>query len=63
MFENRALRIFGPTREEVAGDRVIKSRRMRWVGQVDRMGQMRIIYSVLVGKTEGKRPRGRKRHR
>jgi hypothetical protein len=55
---NRVLRrIFGPKREEVAGDwrrlhneelhnlyaspniiRVIKSRRMRWVGYITRMG-------------------------
>jgi len=36
--------------------RVIKSRRMRWVGHVARMGEVRGAYRVLVGKTEGKRP-------
>jgi len=35
---------------------VIKLRRMRWVGHVVRMGEMRGAYRVLVGKPEGKRP-------
>jgi len=43
--------------------RVIKSRRMRLVGHVERMGERRSIYSVLVGKPEGKRPLGRPRRR
>ena len=34
--------------------RVIKSRRMRWVGNVARMGERRGLYSVLVGKPLGK---------
>jgi hypothetical protein len=34
--------------------RVIKSRRMRWVGHVARMGERRCIYRILVGKPEGK---------
>jgi hypothetical protein len=34
--------------------RVIKSRIMRWVGYVARMGKKRDVYSVLVGKPEGK---------
>jgi len=38
---------------------VIKSRRMRWVGHVARMGERRGVHRVLVGKPEGKRPRGR----
>jgi hypothetical protein len=29
--------------------RVIKSRRMRWVGHVARMGEGRSVYRVLVG--------------
>ena len=41
--------------------RVIKSRRMRWVGHVARMGEKRGVYRVLVGKSEGKRPFGRPR--
>jgi hypothetical protein len=36
--------------------RVVKSRRMRWVGHVARMGEGRDVYRVLVGKPEGKRP-------
>jgi hypothetical protein len=43
--------------------RVIKSRRMRWVGHVARMGEGRDVYRVLVGKPEGRRPLGRPRHR
>jgi hypothetical protein len=34
--------------------RQTKSRRMRWAGQVARMGEGRNVYRVLVGKTEGK---------
>ena len=43
--------------------RVIKSRRMRWVGHVARMGEERGLCRVLVGKPEGKRPLGRPRRR
>jgi len=43
--------------------RVIKSRRMKWVGHVVRMGEESGVYSVLVGKPEGKRPLGRPRRR
>jgi len=43
--------------------RVIKSRRIRWAGNVARMGERRSVYRVLVGKHEGKRPLGRPRHR
>jgi hypothetical protein len=43
--------------------RVIKSRRMRWVGHVARMGERRGVYRVLVGRPEGKRPLGRPRRR
>ena len=43
--------------------RVIKLRRMRWVGHVARMGKGRGVYRVLVGKPEGKRPLGRPRRR
>jgi len=31
--------------------RVIKSRRMRWEGNVARMGERRGVYRVLVGET------------
>jgi len=36
--------------------RVIKLRRMRWAGHVARVGESRIVYRVLVGKSEEKRP-------
>jgi len=39
--------------------RVIKPRRMRWAGHVERKGERRGVYRVLVGKPEGKRPPGR----
>jgi hypothetical protein len=42
--------------------RIIKSRRMRWVGHV-RMGEKRNVYRLLVGKPEGKRPLGRLRRK
>jgi hypothetical protein len=35
--------------------RIIKSRRMRWVGHVAQMGEMRNMYRLLVGKPEGKK--------
>ena len=83
VFENRVLRrVFGPKRDEVAGEwrklhseelidlyslpnivRVVKSRRMKWVGHVALMGQGRGMHRVLVGKPETKRPLGRPRHR
>ena len=36
---------------------------MRWAGHVARMGVERGVYSVLLGKPEGKRPLGRPRRR
>ena len=42
---------------------VIKSRRMRWAGNVARMEEGRGVRKVLVGKSEGKRPLGRPRRR
>jgi hypothetical protein len=39
--------------------RVTKSRMMRWVGHVARMGRGKVCTRVLVGKPEGKRPLGR----
>jgi hypothetical protein len=35
--------------------RVIKSRTMRWVGHVARMGQTRVAYRVLMRKPEGRK--------
>jgi hypothetical protein len=43
--------------------RVVKSRRMRWVGHVARMGVGRCVYRFLVGRPEGKRSLGRPRRR
>jgi hypothetical protein len=43
--------------------RVIKSRRMRWVGNVEWMGEMKNAYSILVAKPERKRSFGRHRCR
>ena len=43
--------------------RVIKSRKMRWVGHVAHMGEGKGIYRVLVGEPEGKRPLVRPRCR
>jgi hypothetical protein len=67
VFENRVLRkIFVPKREKDGSWRKlhndelhnIKSRSMRWVGHVACMGEGRVVYSVLVGRPEGKRPLG-----
>jgi hypothetical protein len=43
--------------------RVIKSRKMRGVGHVARMGEGRGVYRVSVGRPECKRPLGRPRRR
>jgi hypothetical protein len=83
VFENKVLRrIFGPKRDEVAGEcrrlhseelyalysspniiRVIKSRRLKWIGHIAQMGESRGAYRVLVGKHEGRKPLGRPRRR
>jgi len=43
--------------------RVIKSGRMRSAGHIARMGERKGVYTVLVGKCEGKRPLGKPRRR
>jgi hypothetical protein len=43
--------------------RQVKSRRMRSVGHVARMGEERKVYKVLVGKPKINRPFGRPRRR
>jgi hypothetical protein len=43
--------------------RAIKSRRMRWAGHVARLEEGRVVYRVLIGRSEGKRPLGRPRRR
>jgi hypothetical protein len=70
--------MFGPKREEGAGDwsvelhslfalpnviRVIKSRRMILADHVARMGEIRNAYNILVGKPEVKGQLERPRHR
>jgi hypothetical protein len=43
--------------------RMIKSRRMRWAGHVERMGEKRNANRLLVGNPERKKPLGRPRRR
>jgi hypothetical protein len=43
--------------------KVIKSRRMRLAGHVARIREMENMYSILVGRSEGKRPLVRPRCR
>jgi hypothetical protein len=42
---------------------MIKSRRMRWAGNIARSGEKRNAYMVYVGKPERKRPLERTRRR
>jgi hypothetical protein len=42
---------------------VMKSRRMRWMGHVARMGEWRGVYTVLVKKPEGKEATGETKSR
>jgi hypothetical protein len=43
--------------------KVVKLRKMRWVGHAAHMGEMRDTYKILVGKPERERPLGRLKHR
>jgi hypothetical protein len=43
--------------------RIINSGKRRWAGQVERMGEKRDAYRILVGESERNRPLGRPRHR
>ena len=43
--------------------RVIKSRRLRWSGNVVRIEEGRSAFKILTGKPTGKRPLGRPRAR
>jgi hypothetical protein len=43
--------------------RIIKSRRMRWVRYVARMGEKKNVYMLFVGMPEGKRQLGRPRRK
>jgi hypothetical protein len=42
---------------------MVKSRKMKWVGHVARMGEERGVHRLLVGKPEGMRSLGRPRCR
>jgi hypothetical protein len=42
--------------------KMIKLRRMSWVGHIARMGEKRNVYRLLVGKPERKIPLSRPRH-
>jgi hypothetical protein len=42
---------------------MIKSKRLRWAGQVAQMGEKRNMYRLLEAKPERRRPLGRPRHR
>jgi hypothetical protein len=43
--------------------RMIMSRRMKWAGNVARMGKKKNAYRILVGNSEGKRLLGRLRRK
>ena len=43
--------------------RVIKSKRLRWVGHVARMEEDRSVFKILTGRSTGKRPLGRPRRK
>ena len=43
--------------------RVVRSRRLRWAGNVARMEEGRSALKILTGKPTGKRPLGRPRRR
>jgi len=41
--------------------RMIKSTSVRWAGHIARVGEIRSVYNILVGRHEGRRPLGRPR--
>jgi hypothetical protein len=41
---------------------IIKTRKMKWMGNAACIKEKRNAYKVLIGKPEGKRPLGRHRH-
>jgi hypothetical protein len=76
VLENRVQRrIFGPKKDEVTGEwRKLHNEELKglcslpnivrvWGGHVACMGEGRVVYRVLVGKPEGRRPLGRPRRR
>jgi hypothetical protein len=55
---------FSKTHNHISDNiRQIKSNKMRWAGQVARMGEGRNVYRTLVGKPKSKRQLGRPRRR
>jgi hypothetical protein len=44
-------------------DRVVKARRLKWVGHVARMEEGRSAFKILTSELTGKRPFGRPRRR
>lgn len=42
---------------------VNKSRRIRWKKQIERMGEIKNAYKIVVGNPDGKRQLGRSRRR
>jgi hypothetical protein len=59
---NEELRDFYSS-PSIITSRMIKSRRMRWVGHVARMAESSDAYRLLVRKPEARRPLGRPRRR
>jgi hypothetical protein len=57
---NEELRNLDASRNNI---RMMSSRRMRWVGNVARKGEMKNSYKTFVDKPEGKRRIGRPRRR
>jgi hypothetical protein len=43
--------------------RVTKPRRIRWMGLIANMGELRKVYNILIGNPIGNRPLGRPRCR
>jgi hypothetical protein len=43
--------------------RMIQSGRRKWTGHISQMEDKKNAYRILVGKSEGKRPRERPRHK
>jgi hypothetical protein len=41
---------------------VIKLRKLRWLGHVAHMGEIRNAYTIFIRKPEGKRPFGKPKH-
>jgi hypothetical protein len=39
----------------------MKARRMKWAGHVAQMGEKKNAYRILVGKSDGKRPLGKRK--